>query len=128
MSGIEQYAVVELTGERKIAGFVSEAMVCGAGFVRIETREESIQFYPISSVKSLTLLANEDEIESLFPAKETHREPYQFTNIELIELLTLLTTTTGKHRFSANQICNLIGGDRGKVLEKVRTIREEVAA
>jgi hypothetical protein len=42
---------------------------------------------------------------------------------ELIVLLAALREPSGKHRFSANQIHTLVGGERNTVLARVKEIR-----
>lgn len=54
----EGWAILELMGHRRLGGYVSEATVAGAGFLRIDVPGEdgpaATQFYPPSSVYCLT--------------------------------------------------------------------------
>lgn len=53
------WAILELMGHRRLGGFVQEATVAGAGFIRIDVPgdgDESVatQFYPPSALYCLT--------------------------------------------------------------------------
>lgn len=54
----EGWAILELMGHRRLGGYVAEATVAGAGFLRIdvpgEDGPEATQFYSPSSVYCLT--------------------------------------------------------------------------
>lgn len=46
------------------------------------------------------------------------------TDREMIVLLTMQRGTNGKHRYSANAIHTLVGGDRNTVLATIKSLRE----
>lgn len=62
-TAFEGWAVLELMGHRKLAGFVREVTVAGAGFLRLDVPGDGAdavtQFYPPSSVYCLTPTSEE---------------------------------------------------------------------
>jgi len=55
---------------------------------------------------------------------ETPRISRRLSDTEVVTLLAVQRAPGGRHRFSANQIAQLVGGTRADVLAQVRAIRD----
>lgn len=91
----ESWAVLELMGHRKLAGFVQETQLAGAGMLRLDVPDEepgkfkATQFYSPSSVYALT-----PTTEEICRAFAKRAEPAPISRWELPETTSPASSAT----------------------------------
>lgn len=102
-SPFEGWAIVELLGHRRLAGFVREVTLAGAGMLRVDFPAddpqagfEASQFYPPSSLYCLTPTT---EATARAVAKSARPEPVRAWEIRTERMLPATVPDTGRDAF-----------------------------
>lgn len=81
------WAIVELMGHRRLAGYLTEQQIAGAGFLRldipgIDGEQAATQYYAPSSVYAITPVTEE---AARAVARRNHPEPIHYYELPALE-------------------------------------------